>query len=117
MSKKWFPHIIATGSFVVFIVLGLASASSPDSSDSSYSQNTGREPQQVQQYNGNEVGFEWKRSGEGIVITGYTGRSREVQIPSEIQGMPVIEIGDEAFREKNIASVTIGNGVSPYKKD
>jgi len=30
MNKKWTPHIIAVGAFVVFIVLGLACASEPD---------------------------------------------------------------------------------------
>jgi len=31
MNKKWLPHIIATGAFAVFIVLGLACASTPAS--------------------------------------------------------------------------------------
>jgi len=34
MKKKWTPHIIAVGTLVVFIVLGLACASSPDSGSS-----------------------------------------------------------------------------------
>jgi hypothetical protein len=29
MKKKWTPHIIAVGAFVVFIVLGLACAAAP----------------------------------------------------------------------------------------
>jgi hypothetical protein len=37
MNKKWAPHIITVWTFVVFIVLGLACASSPDSSASSSS--------------------------------------------------------------------------------
>lgn len=32
MDKKWTPHLIAVGVFVVFIVLGLACASTPESS-------------------------------------------------------------------------------------
>jgi hypothetical protein len=30
MNKKWLPHVITTGAFVVFIVLGLACASTPN---------------------------------------------------------------------------------------
>ena len=33
MNKKWTPHIIAVGAFVVFIVLGLACASEPEKID------------------------------------------------------------------------------------
>jgi len=35
--------------------------------------------------------------GSGVCITGYTGTARAVKIPSEIQGMPVREIGTGAF--------------------
>jgi len=31
MNRKWFPHIIAVGAFVIFIILGFASASAPPS--------------------------------------------------------------------------------------
>jgi len=41
--------------------------------------------------------FEWSRVGTGVRITGYTGTATDVRIPSRIQGMPVIEIGQEAF--------------------
>jgi hypothetical protein len=35
--------------------------------------------------------------GEGVVIRQYLGNLAQVRIPSTIQGMPVREIGDEAF--------------------
>ena len=36
--------------------------------------------------------------GQGVVITGYTGTVLAVRIPATIQGMPVREIGREAFQ-------------------
>ena len=35
--------------------------------------------------------------GNGIIITGYTGYSHRIRVPSQIQGFPVIEIGESAF--------------------
>jgi hypothetical protein len=37
-------------------------------------------------------------AGDGVVITGYTGRQNSIKIPEIIQGMPVKEIGPESFR-------------------
>lgn len=50
-------------------------------------------------------------SGQAV-ITGYTGSSSTVVIPSTIGGYPVVAIGDEAFREAVITSVTIPAGVT-----
>jgi hypothetical protein len=50
--------------------------------------------------------------GKGAVITGYTGWWSMVVIPSVIDGMPVVEIGEEAFKEnKEISFVAIPAGV------
>jgi len=60
--------------------------------------------------------FEWQvyqsepgflRGADNIIITGYTGTSREVTIPWEINGIPVRAIGAGAFRGRNLTSVTI----------
>ena len=68
----------------------------------------------------------------GVVITDYTGRSpsdipipgieggyytnpgapHPVRIPTTIQGLPVKEIGDRAFRGKDITSIIIPEGVT-----
>jgi hypothetical protein len=49
--------------------------------------------------------------GNSVTITDYTGKSTDVQIPSEIRGLPVTEIGNRAFLRKNLTSVTIPDSV------
>jgi len=47
-----------------------------------------------------ETDFQVERTkdGKGIVIAHYTGKAAEVRIPASIQGLPVREIGERAFR-------------------
>jgi len=59
--------------------------------------------------------FTYTESGGTITITGYGGCSttEPVIIPSVINGMPVVGIGDWAFAGcTGLTSVTIGNGVT-----
>ncbi|MDR2966303.1 MAG: leucine-rich repeat domain-containing protein [Treponema sp.] len=49
--------------------------------------------------------------GKSIMITNYNGRNSNVIIPARIGNLPVTAIGDNAFKEKQITSVTIPNGV------
>lgn len=51
-------------------------------------------------------------SGTTIRITGYTGSSDTVSIPSEIAGNTVVSIGSEAFRNSNLKTVIIPEGVT-----
>jgi len=46
-----------------------------------------------------EGGFSGKVSANGnsVIITSYNGGSTNIQIPSQIKGLPVTEIGEEAF--------------------
>jgi len=44
-------------------------------------------------------------------ITGYVGTSRDVVIPSVINGTPVTSIGDEAFEFKQLTSVIIPDSI------
>jgi len=61
---------------------------------------------------GNDFDITQNRQG-GITITGYTGKIKDVIIPSTIEGIKVTEIGEKAFFEnKNITSVTIPNGIT-----
>jgi hypothetical protein len=46
----------------------------------------------------NEFTVSINNAGDGVVITGYTGRKNSIKIPAIIQGMLVKEIGPEAFR-------------------
>jgi hypothetical protein len=58
------------------------------------------------------------KAGDGVVITGYTGKATAVKIPAKIEGMPVKEIGDKAFlSNKTITSVVIPEGVTAIGND
>lgn len=41
--------------------------------------------------------FDWKQSGSGAVITGYSGRDEVLTVPGELGGLPVMGIADKAF--------------------
>jgi len=56
----------------------------------------------------NEAFFTVNNSG---VLTGYNGSQTNVVIPSIINGITVIEIGERALQSKNLISVMIPNGV------
>ena len=61
----------------------------------------------------NEADFSYSPLGEGTaVITGYTGSSKDVVIPGTINGLTVVSIGDNAFLNKGITSVTIPSSVT-----
>jgi hypothetical protein len=47
-----------------------------------------------------------------ITITGYIGTSKDVRIPAKIDKIPVTVIGDFAFNNDQLASVTIPNSVT-----
>ena len=50
-------------------------------------------------------------NGSAVRITGYVGKNTVVRIPPRIRNLPVTEIGERAFREKGLTSVTIPSGV------
>jgi len=62
--------------------------------------------------NAQHLDFQWSRRANGVIITGYSGIAMNVQIPAQIQGIPVVGIGYSAFREKQLTSVTIPNSVT-----
>ncbi|MDR0550453.1 MAG: leucine-rich repeat domain-containing protein [Spirochaetaceae bacterium] len=43
----------------------------------------------------------------GVVIMGYKGHASDVVIPASINGIPVMEIGDQAFMLSNLTSVVL----------
>lgn len=55
--------------------------------------------------------YKYTEQNGKVTITAYTGSSIDVNIPSKINGMPVVAIGDEAFRGMQIRNVTIPSGV------
>jgi len=106
MNKKWMPHVIAVGAFVVFIVLGLACASQPS---------TFADSRIVGYVEGD---FHYRFVGEGeertLSVFEYINRSgnNNVNIPASSNGLNVTSIRDYAFRNKGITSVTIPEGVT-----
>ena len=63
-------------------------------------------------------GYEYQISEDGsAIITGYYGEEKKLIIPSELNGHPVAEIGDEAFfRNRFVNSVVIPEGVKTIGK-
>jgi hypothetical protein len=48
----------------------------------------------------------------GVIIITYAGSKRDVRIPPSIQDYPVTSIGENAFKFKNITSITIPDSVT-----
>jgi len=65
-----------------------------------------------QQYT-RERDFTVQRTSDGnsVIITGYTGRDTDINIPPQISRRPVVAIGAGAFAGKNLTNVTIPNSV------
>ena len=62
--------------------------------------------------------FAYKEQSGGIVITGYTGESARVVIPSEIDGLSVTTIGAKAFSgNKQIEFVAVPDSVTKIDTD
>jgi len=102
MKKVWKLHIAATVGFMVFAVLALGSATQPQP-----------EPlilvvaQEERDFHGTIPG-----DNRGITIVAYTGFSRDVQIPSYLDGIAVTGIGPGVFmRGYHLTGATIPNGV------
>lgn len=55
--------------------------------------------------------FKYSTSGGSVTIMGYTGTDIDVEIPSNIDGLPVTKIGEEAFKNALVRSVTIPSSV------
>jgi len=97
-KKTWKPHVIATAGFMVFGVLALAS-------------NCGTTPRSVVPPEVVED-FLWGSSAGLVTIISYVGMDTSVQVPSEINGMPVARIGARAFAARRIADITIPDTVT-----
>ena len=60
-----------------------------------------------------EKDFTFTQNSIGATVTGYTGESTEVKIPSVLGGKPVIAVGSRAFaNNETLTSVVIPEGVT-----
>jgi hypothetical protein len=68
----------------------------------------------VQEADGEQTDFEFEIAADSnsVMITKYVGEKLDVCIPPKLQGLPVTRIGIEAFRKKEIVSVTIPSSVT-----
>jgi len=55
--------------------------------------------------------FEYKVEKKGITIAGYKGKIKDVVIPAKIDGLPVVAIGEFAFRNNKLTNVVIPDSV------
>ena len=60
--------------------------------------------------NENTSEFEYIKENGGITITKYTGKQTIVTIPNYIDQLPVKKIGENAFSETKVKSVTLPSG-------
>ena len=57
--------------------------------------------------NESQVEFSYIKENGGITITKYNGKQTSVQIPNYIEGLPVLKIGQNAFSETKVKSVSV----------
>jgi hypothetical protein len=57
--------------------------------------------------NQNISDFEYIVINSGIIITGYTGSSKDVKIPNKINNLPVVAIHQWAFLNKQLTSISL----------
>ena len=54
-----------------------------------------------------EILFEYIKENGGITITKYIGKQTSVTIPNKIEQLPVLKIGENAFADTKVKSVTL----------
>lgn len=55
--------------------------------------------------------YEYTTDEAGVTITKYIGTAGRVAVPSEIDGKPVVALGDQAFYEAGVTSVTLPDSI------
>lgn len=57
-----------------------------------------------------QVEFEYIKENGGITITKYVGKKTSLQIPNEIEQLPVLKIAENAFADTKIKSIILPSG-------
>ncbi|MDR1858529.1 MAG: leucine-rich repeat domain-containing protein [Treponema sp.] len=60
----------------------------------------------------NTSNFQYTENNGKITITEYHGSGKVVIIPETINGMPVVAMGDNAFRNNGLTSITLPNSLT-----
>jgi len=60
---------------------------------------------------GDKLIFTYRLENGKAILTGYEGSSTLVTVPSTLDGYPVVAIGERAFEGKNIAAITLPQGL------
>ena len=76
-----------------------------------YSQQYDAEDDFIFENNREKVGDRGYRTLPEIIITGYKGTRKNVRIPSQIQNLPVVGIGNGAFSDEQLTNVVIPNSI------
>jgi hypothetical protein len=63
-------------------------------------------------YSNTDEMLEFEFTEEGIGITGYNGYGGSIELPSEIDGFPVVSIGAHVFEGKGLIHVTIPSSIT-----
>lgn len=66
----------------------------------------------IDDYGATEDGWVYYTTGTQVTITAYTGTQLAVTVPSTMDGKPVTEIGEWAFRYASAESVVVPEGVT-----
>ena len=94
-------------------IININNKNEENSSDNN-SNNSVPESNVTNNTNSNEelVEYEYIIENGGITITRYIGKKTSVQIPNTIGQLPVLKIGENAFSESTVKSVTLPSSCS-----
>lgn len=56
--------------------------------------------------------YEYQETAQGVIIAAYTGNAQAETMPGEVNGMPVVGIGEAAFANTNLTALTLGSSVT-----
>lgn len=129
MKKKIIPLIIGLCALIIvnFCLLGNYKKTSdikfivePDSYSDKYARNNDLEVEYVSDSNRsnyiiNITEFAYTTNDEGITITKYNGIDDTVVIPNKINGIEVIGVKKDVFKNTQVKKVYIGSNITKYE--